>query len=616
MKKVVVIGAGHAGLEAAFSAAKLGCLVYLIVLDRKSVANCPCNPSIGGPAKGIVTREIDVLGGMQAKAADACALQMKLLNSSKGPGVQALRAQIDKKQYHHWFLKKITKQKNIILVEDEVIEIVTKKQKVTGVNLKKQKHLAADAVILTTGTYLQSVTHTGKNNQNAGPDGFKNSHYLSANLVALGFKLLRLKTGTPPRIDKNSIDYSQTTIEPGTDANLAFSFSTKKFLKLSKQLPCYLIHTNQLTHQIIQENISKSAVYGGQISGIGPRYCPSIEDKVMRFQDKNRHQLFIEPESISLDTMYLAGLSTSFDEKTQDQIIRTLPGLKNCKVIRYGYAIEYDAIDPIQLLPTLETKLIKNLYSAGQINGTSGYEEAAGQGIMAGINAALKLFKKKPFILSRNEAYIGVMIDDIVTKGVSDPYRLLTSRAEHRLLLRNDNAQTRLIKKAKSLKMIDQKQYLSYLASQKRIKQVLKFLETKKIGQFGQLRKLTNNTNLSLRHYLSRPEITLKKLLTLIKKNFNKLTYAEMLQVEINVKYAGYIKNSEKNLTQIGSLKNVVLSQKIDYKKVPNLSNEAVDKLNSIKPINLDQASRISGINFPDLVAVKNYINNSKQNDK
>lgn len=616
MKKVVVIGAGHAGLEAAFSAAKLGCLVYLIVLDRKSVANCPCNPSIGGPAKGIVTREIDALGGMQAKATDACALQMKLLNSSKGPGVQALRAQIDKKQYHHWFLKKITKQKKIILVEDEVIEIVTKKQKVTGVNLKKQKYLAADAVILTTGTYLQSVTHTGKKNQNAGPDGFKNSHHLSTNLVALGFKLLRLKTGTPPRIDKNSIDYSQTTIEPGTDANLAFSFSTKKFLKLSEQLPCYLIHTNQLTHQIIQENISKSAVYGGQISGIGPRYCPSIEDKVMRFQDKNRHQLFIEPESISLDTMYLAGLSTSFDEKTQDQIIRTLPGLKNCKIIRYGYAIEYDAIDPIQLLPTLETKLIKNLYSAGQINGTSGYEEAAGQGIMAGINAALKLFKKKPFILSRNEAYIGVMIDDIVTKGVSDPYRLLTSRAEHRLLLRNDNAQTRLIKKAKSLKMIDQKQYLSYLASQKRIKQVLKFLETKKIGQFEQLRKLTNNTNLSLRHYLSWPEITLKKLLALIKKNFNKLTYAEMLQVEINVKYAGYIKNSEKNLTQIGSLKNVVLSQKIDYKKVPNLSNEAVDKLNCIKPINLDQASRISGINFPDLVAVKNYINNSKQNDK
>ncbi|WP_027119921.1 tRNA uridine-5-carboxymethylaminomethyl(34) synthesis enzyme MnmG [[Mycoplasma] testudinis] len=613
MKKIIVVGAGHAGLEAAFSCARLKCKVFLIVLNANSVGNCPCNPSVGGPAKGIVTREIDALGGMQAKAADACRLQMKLLNSSKGPGVQALRAQIDKKQYHSWFLKKLKETKNITLIEDEVIDLIVKNKIIKGVVLKKQQDLLADAVILTTGTYLESSTHQGKSVHNEGPDGYINSQGLSHNLKKLGFKLLRLKTGTPPRIAKDSIDYSQTALEPGTPGDFAFSFSTKKFIPLKKQLPCYLIHTNKKTHDIILENISASAVYGGQIKGVGPRYCPSIEDKVMRFSDKPRHQIFLEPESLDLNTIYLGGFSTSFEVAIQDKIIRTLPGLKNCKVVKYGYAIQYDAIDPIQLFPTLETKLVKNLYSAGQINGTSGYEEAAGQGLMAGINAVLKLNKKKPLILKRDEAYIGVMIDDIVTKGVSDPYRLLTSRAEHRLLLRNDNAQQRLIKHAKRIGMISKKVYDDFLKSEILIKKVIKFLKDKKIGQYLPLRKLTNNTNLTLHHYLSRPEVKLVDLLKLIGVHFKGLRDSQLLQIEIQVKYEGYIKNYLKNLKKIGDLSNFDLPSDCDYHLIPNLSNEAQDKLNLIKPLNLAQASRISGINFPDLVAVKNYFRNKRK---
>lgn len=617
MKKIIVVGAGHAGLEAAFICAQMGCKTYLIVLDEKYVGNCPCNPSIGGPAKGIVTREIDALGGMQAKAADACQLQMKLLNNSKGPGVQALRAQIDKVAYQKWFINEIKKNKNIELISAEVTGILVKNKTAYGVVLNSNKKLLADAVILTTGTYMESVTHQGNKKAKEGPSGFKYSHGLSKNLIDLGFKTIRLKTGTPPRIHKGSIDYSKTQLEPGTDAKLAFSDSTNKFVSIKKQLPCYLIYTNDRTHKIIKKNINDSAMYGGHISGVGPRYCPSIEDKIMRFIDKERHSLFIEPESKKLDSMYLGGFSTSFSAAVQDQLIRTLPGLENCKVISYGYAIEYDALDPIQLYPTLETKLIKNLYSAGQINGTSGYEEAAGQGLMAGINAVLKLKNKDPFILRRDEAYIGVMIDDIVTKGITDPYRLLTSRAEHRLLLRNDNAQERLVEHAKELGLISNITYKKYLKSQKNICKVIDFLNTKTIGSYSTLRKLTKNTNFTLYQFLKRPEVKLNELLNLIKFNEIKLSDSEILKIEIKVKYEGYINNYLRSLKKIDNFSKIKLPKNFDYKKVLNLSNEAIEKLNKIQPFTLQQASQISGINLPDLVAVKNFLaSNNKKTKK
>lgn len=612
MKKIIVIGAGHAGMEAAFSSANMGCKVFLIVLDKKYVANCPCNPSIGGPAKGIVTREIDALGGMQAKAADACQLQMKLLNSSKGPGVQALRAQIDKIAYHKWFLKEIKKHKNIELVEAEATKIIVKNKKAVGVELASKEVLEADAVIITTGTYMQSLTHAGKVQKKEGPQGSKNTSKLSKNLQNLGFELLRLKTGTPPRIQKDSIDYSVMQIEPGSDGKYAFSYSTKKYVPLSEQLPCYLLYTNATTHKLIQKNIKDSAMCSGKIVGIGPRYCPSIEDKITRFSDKPRHQLFLEPESVELDTMYLGGFSTSFSKEVQDKLIRTLPGLKDCKVSAYGYAIEYDVIDPTQLYPTLETKLVENLYSAGQINGTSGYEEAAAQGLIAGINAVLKLRKDEPLILKRDEAYIGVMIDDIVTKGISEPYRLLTSRAEHRLLLRHDNARQRLIDHAKRIKLVSNDTYQKYQATQKQINELLQALKDRKIGEFASLKKKTPNTNFSLYQYVKRPEIKLDDLLRETKLLQTKLSSDDIKSLEVQIKYEGYIKNHIKSLKSVGNLENVKIPAKFNYKKVLNLSNEAIDKLNKIKPLNLQQASRISGINFPDIVAIKRHLDNGK----
>ena len=613
---IIVVGAGHAGLEAAFSSAKMGCKVFLIVLNKKYVANCPCNPSIGGPAKGIVTREIDALGGMQALAADACQLQMKILNSSKGPAVQALRAQIDKLKYHKWFLKEIKKYSNITLIEDEVVSLIIKKNKVFGVNLKKNNSLKGDAVILTTGTYMESIVHQGQKQEKEGPQGFLRSEGLSKYLSNIGFKLIRLKTGTPPRIHKDTIDYSQMQLEPGSDGKYSFSYSTTKFIPLTKQLPCYLIHTNANTHAIIKANFKDSAMFSGQITSVGPRYCPSIEDKIFRFADKERHQLFLEPESLKLDTMYLGGFSTSFSEKIQDKLIRTLPGLQNCKVVSYGYAIEYDAIDPLQLFLTLETKLIKNLYTAGQINGSSGYEEAAGQGLIAGINAALKLQNKKPFILKRDEAYIGVMIDDLVMKGISEPYRLLTSRSEHRLLLRHDNAQSRLIKYGKEFNLVSKDIFNSYLKSNKKIENFISFLKKEKVGKYENLRKITNNTNFSLYQYLKRPDVGLKTLLKEINFSQFSLSLNEINIIEIQIKYEGYIQNHLKSFKNIDKLNQIKIPKNFNYKNVLNLSNEAIDKLTKIQPFNLEQASRVSGVNFPDIFAIKNHINNLKRNKK
>ncbi|MDE5949753.1 MAG: tRNA uridine-5-carboxymethylaminomethyl(34) synthesis enzyme MnmG, partial [Malacoplasma sp.] len=442
----LIIGAGHAGLEAAFILAKKKYKVALFALDKNLVGNMPCNPSVGGPAKGIVTREIDALGGMQGIAADANQLQMKLLNSSKGPGTWALRAQIDKIEYSKWFLKKIEENNFIDLIPLEVSKIKIFNNKVQGIYTIDNIFFESDNLIITTGTFLDSSIHIGDKVIKKGPDNYNGSYLLAKQIKELDFKTIRLKTGTPPRILKNSIDYSKLLIEPGTNKKLSFSHFDKKFLDFEKQEVCYLAYTNQKVHEIINKNLNKSAMYSGFITGTGPRYCPSIEDKIVRFNDKNRHQLFVEPESKQLDTIYLGGFSSSLPEDVQTEAVKNIVGFENAVIKKYAYAIEYDAISSIQLYATLETKKITGLFFAGQVNGTSGYEEAACQGLMAGINVICKLENKEPFILKRNESYIGVLIEDLINKEITDPYRLLTSRAEHRLELRNDNADQRLLK--------------------------------------------------------------------------------------------------------------------------------------------------------------------------
>lgn len=601
---VIVVGSGHAGLEAAFACAHLKFKVALITIDRKSIGLMPCNPSIGGPAKGIVSREIDALGGMQGLAADATQLQMKMLNTSKGPGVWALRAQIDKIQYQKWFINEISKTKNITLIEDEVKQLIIKNNKVIGVVLTNDKKHLAKIVILTTGTYMKSLTHIGDDIKKEGPRHLNRSETLSDQLKRLGFDLLRLKTGTPPRVEQETINYKTIQKELGTKKNLAFSHFDQICLPFNKQLPCYLTFTNKKTHQIILKNINMSATYSGQIKGTGPRYCPSIEDKVVRFKERDRHQLFIEPESLSLNTMYIQGLSNAFPKNIQEQIVHSIKGLEKAKILEYAYAIEYDAINPIQLKPSLESKKINGLFFAGQVNGTSGYEEAACQGLMVGINASLKLKNKKPLIIKRHEGYIGVLIDDLVTKGVTDPYRLLTSRAEYRLSLRNDNADDRLLKYGYTVGLISKKNYQIFLKNKLLIKKITTYLKshslTKKLQQ-----KFGHSTH-TLYDLLKRTDVSLKNILPI--KEFSKLSEHLIEKIEIQVKFDGYIKNQEKYINKFEKYELFSLEQIKDYKNIKNLSLEAIDKLNKIKPISLGQAQRISGINLTDLFIIKHYV--------
>lgn len=605
---VIVVGAGHAGLEAAFAAANKKYKVGLFTLVEDSVGQAPCNPSIGGPAKGIVTREIDALGGMQGIVTDHCALQMKLLNSSKGPGVWAYRAQIDKEVYHQYFLEEIKKHKYIDLNCIEVNELVVENNTVKGINTPKGI-FKAKAVILTTGTYMNSITHMGKVKKASGPLGFPRSNNLSNNLKDLGFSLLRLKTGTPPRVDKDSIDFNKMEIQKGTNAKLHFNFYGKQFRPYSKQIPCYLTYTNAKTHKIILDNLSLSAMYSGQISGVGPRYCPSIEDKLVRFKDKPRHQTFIEPVSLNSNFYYLQGLSTSLPKEVQEQFVHTIVGLENCKIIQYAYAIEYDAIDPTQLWPTLESKLIKNLYFAGQINGTSGYEEAAGQGIIAGINATLNIENKKQIILSRSDAYIGVMIDDLVTKGVKDPYRLLTSRAEHRLYLRNDNADDRLLKIGYQVGLNSKARYNKYIKISETIKQAIAYLKTTSLKKIRGLSAKYHSHNLY--DLLKQPQIKIDDVLT--NSIYAKLDDEVKMKIEIQVKYYGYIKNEEKTLAKFNKQMLLKIDHINDYNKIKNLPLEAREKLNKIKPLTLQQASRIPGISINDLMIIKYYVETNRK---
>lgn len=604
---VVVIGAGHAGLEAAFAAAKQKLKVALVTLDEKSIGMTPCNPSIGGPAKGIVTREIDALGGMQAIATDENQLQMKLLNTSKGPGVWALRAQIDKVTYHQWFVKKLSKNKYIDLIIDEVKKIDTINKMVSSISLTNNKIIETKYIVITTGTYMDSLTFRGDDVKDEGPDDLKNSKGLSENLKDLGFDLIRLKTGTPPRILSSSIDYTGLKEEPGTDKKMSFSHFNKIYLPFNKQMICHIIHTNEETHKIISENIKLSAMYGGMINGTGPRYCPSIEDKIVKFADKPRHQIFIEPESRFLNTIYLGGFSSSMPVDVQDRMIRTLPGLKNCKIDKYAYAIEYDAIDPLQLKKTLESKKIKNLYFAGQINGTSGYEEAASQGLIASLNICNDYFGREPLILGRDEAYIGVMIDDITTRGITEPYRLLTSRAEYRLLLRNDNADDRLLKIGYENNMISKDNYNEYLENSETINEIIGKLKLKTIGMIPSLSKDSKKTNLSLYDFLKRPETKIDDILSFVYSG-KELGDELKMKIEIQVKFDGYIKKQNDDLLKMNKLDKFKLNNIIDYNNIPNLSLEAIDKLNKILPYDLDQASRISGINITDIICIKYFL--------
>lgn len=610
--EVVVVGGGHAGCEACLATARKGHRTVLVTGNFKNVGDMPCNPSIGGPAKGIFVREIDALGGEMAKVIDSSSLQMKLLNTKKGPAVQALRAQADKITYPKMMQEAIQKQENLDVIESLVENLIVEDQKVCGVVLEDGRKIRSKIVILTTGTYLKACILVGSEKTSSGPHGERPSHFLSDHLKELGFRIQRLKTGTPPRIERSSIDFSKASLEPGDSVLHTFSFDEEPKYKVEDQLPCYLIYTNQKTHDIIKAHLNESSMYGGYVSGVGPRYCPSIEDKVVRFADKERHQLFLEPESRYFDDIYIQGFSTSMPYSVQEEMVHSLEGLEHAKILRYAYAIEYDAIDPLQLQPSLETKLIEGLFTAGQINGTSGYEEAAAQGLMAGINASLKLEGKTPLILKRNEAYIGVLIDDLVTKGTKEPYRMLTSRAEYRLLLRHDNADLRLRDYGYQVGLIDEERYQKFLTKKKNIDECIQLLKDTKVTPtkenneyLASLSSAPILDGVSLLNLLKRPEIKIVDL-----KHFIDFPYSEDIleQVEITVKYEGYINKELKEANRMMSLENILIPSDIDYQKIVNIASEARQKLELVRPISIGQASRISGVNPADIAVLTVYL--------
>lgn len=607
MFDVLVIGAGHAGIEACMASVRMKKKTALITLNIDMAGSMPCNPSVGGPAKGIVVREIDALGGIMPIVADKTALQFKMLNTTKGPGVWSLRVQSDKEAYKKMMKEILLNTEGLTVIEAACHSVIIEDGKATGVRLEDGRIIEAKTVILTTGTYMTSTILRGHTATSSGPEDQPTVNTLSESLRKAGIKTFRLKTGTPCRVLKDSIDFSKAEVQPGTNEFLSFSTTTKEedVLPFDQQEVCHLIYTTSTTHQIINDHLHDSAMYSGLVKGVGPRYCPSIEDKLVRFADKERHQLFLEPESRSLDTIYIQGFSTSMPVDVQEEMVHSLPGLENCIIKKYAYAIEYDAIDPLQMKPSLENKIVENLFTAGQVNGTSGYEEAAGQGIMAGINACLKIDGKDPFILRRDEAYIGVMIDDLVTKGTKEPYRLLTSRAEYRLLLRHDNADQRLLEKAYHLGLVSKERYDAFVLKMEQIERAKEELAQVHIKPGSSVDEYLQYLGFDpLAHgcseldLLKRPKVTIHGL-----SSITNIDYPPVIaqQVEIQVKYQGYIEKAKRDAKHLEQMEKVALCEDLDYLHMDNLSLEARQKLDQIRPATLGQASRISGINPSDI---------------
>jgi tRNA uridine 5-carboxymethylaminomethyl modification enzyme len=614
---VIVVGGGHAGCEAANAAAKQGLNTALVTSNINNIADMPCNPSIGGTAKGIVVREIDALGGLMGRVADVSHLQIKMLNSGKGPAVKSLRAQGDKVTYPKNMLKELRNLKTLTIIEKMVENLKVEDNTIKGIICSDGTLIECTTLVLTTGTYLKSKILVGSTSKEEGPHGETSSKHLSDHLRELGFEIQRLKTGTPQRLDPNTIDYSVLTPEYGDSTPWTFSFDNEPSYDIENQRKCYLVYTNELTHQIIRDNLSKSAMYGGYAEGIGPRYCPSIEDKVVRFADKERHQLFLEPESDYYPDLYLQGFSTSMPIDVQEKMVHSLKGLENVKILKYAYAIEYDAINPLQMYPSLESKIIKNLYTAGQINGTSGYEEAAGQGIIAGINAGLKVKGKDPLILKRNESYIGVLIDDLVTKGTKEPYRLLTSRAEYRLILRHDNADLRLRHYGYEIGLINEEQMSRLNKKIEDINSLTEELKSTKISpktiDEKLQEKLDITTGYTLYNLLKRPEVNINMLDYYLNNKYSK----EVLEiVEIAVKYEGYISKTNREVEKLLKLEDKQIPKDINYDNVHNLASEARQKLSTVRPATIAQATRISGVNPADISILSIYLKKEYSKDK
>ncbi len=612
---VIVVGAGHAGCEAALAAAKMGAKTLMLTLNLDMIAYMPCNPSIGGPAKGIVVREIDALGGAMGKVIDQSYIQMRMLNTRKGPAVRALRAQADKQVYPKKMKYMLENEPNITMKHAMVNELIVEDGVCKGVITETNAAYYAKAVVITTGTYMRGKVLIGELEYESGPNNQRVAKRLPEQLEELGFELVRFKTGTPPRVNSRTIDYSKTEIQPGDDEPLSFSYETTEYV--TDQIPCWLTYTTKESHEIIDENLHLSSMYSGMMKGTGPRYCPSIEDKIVRFHDKPRHQIFLEPEGRETEEVYVQGLSTSLPENIQVELLRSIPGLENAEIMRPGYAIEYDAIEPTQLKPSLETKLIEGLFTAGQINGTSGYEEAAGQGLMAGINAALKVQGKEPFILDRSQAYIGVLIDDLVTKGTREPYRLLTSRAEYRLLLRHDNADLRLTELGYELGLISDERYAKF-------KQKVKMIEEEKKRLYKTIVKPSDEVQQKLEEIGSSPLKEAIRAYDLLKRPVMTYAHVEEIigsshlprdvkeQVEIQIKYECYIKKANEQVERMRKMEDKRIPENIDYDAITGLASEAKEKLKKIQPISIGQASRISGVNPSDISILLVYIEQGK----
>jgi len=602
--EIIVIGAGHAGIEASLAASRMGCSTLLVTLKKDTIGAMSCNPAIGGIGKGQLVKEIDALGGEMAKATDACGIQFRTLNASKGPAVWSSRAQVDMYKYAKYMQEVVSRQPNLIIKEAEVKKIIVKNNLVCGIITGKGEEITAQCVIIAPGTFLDGLIHLGLKHYSGGRYNEPSSIDLAENLKDLGFTVLRFKTGTCPRLDKKTIDFSKLTIQYGDEPPKPFSFSTESILQ--KQVPCYITYTNEKTHKIILDNLDKSPLYTGIIKATGVRYCPSVEDKIVKFKDKERHQVFLEPQGLDADEVYPNGLSTSLPEDTQLAILHSILGLEKVKVIRFGYGIEHTVVDARELYPTLETKKIKNLFFAGQINGTTGYEEAAAQGLVAGINAAINVKSahnfgknKEPLVLDRSSSYIGVLIDDLTTKGTNEPYRMFTSRVEYRLLLREDNADLRLKKIGYNLGLVSEKDYKKILDKEQAINKAKEFLKktvikpAPKINEFlSKLNTSALKTPVSLETLLKRPQIHLKDLKELFR--FDEIF--DLLQAEIEVKYNGFIQRQLKEIGRFKNLEKIKIPLDFDYQKIPGLSREIKEKLKQCKPLNLGQASRISGV--------------------